>query len=55
LEMFRHTYGANALHTAYEETGIRGTVLHAAEPGYPVYLRLGHHPTVKSMGCMLGS
>ena len=23
--------------------------------GYPLYLRLGYHPTMKFMGCMLGS
>jgi hypothetical protein len=30
-------------------------VLHATELGYPVYLRLGYHPTVKFVGCMLQS
>jgi GNAT superfamily N-acetyltransferase len=44
-----------ALQTAHEATGIRRTVLHATEAGYPVYLRLGYHPTGKFMGCMLGS
>ena len=44
-----------ALQTAYEATGIRRTVLHATEAGYPLYLRLGYHPTAKFMGCMLGS
>ena len=43
----------HALQTAHEASGIRRTVLHATEPGYPVYLRLGYHPTVKFMGCML--
>jgi GNAT superfamily N-acetyltransferase len=42
-----------ALQTAYEATGIRRTVLHATEAGYPLYLRLGYHPTVKFMGYML--
>jgi GNAT superfamily N-acetyltransferase len=37
----------HALQTAHEATGIRRTVLHATESGYPVYLRLGYHPTVK--------
>ena len=45
----------HALQTAHEATGIRRTVLHATEAGYPLYLRLGYHPTVKFMGCMLGS
>jgi GNAT superfamily N-acetyltransferase len=45
----------HALQTAHEATGIRRTVLHATEPGYPLYLRLGYHPTVKFMGCMLES
>jgi GNAT superfamily N-acetyltransferase len=44
-----------ALQTAYGATGISRTVLHATEAGYPLYLRLGYHPTVKFMGCMLGS
>jgi GNAT superfamily N-acetyltransferase len=44
-----------ALQTAHEATGIRRTVLHATEAGYPVYLRLGYHPTGKFMGCMLES
>jgi GNAT superfamily N-acetyltransferase len=39
-----------ALNTAYEATGIRRTVLHATEAGYPVYLRMGYHPTGKFMG-----
>src|SRR5215469_1164452 len=45
----------HALQTAYQVTGIRRSVLHARKAGYPVYLRLGYHPTVKFMGCMLGS
>jgi GNAT superfamily N-acetyltransferase len=45
----------HALQTAYEETGIRRTVLHATEDGYPLYLRLGYRPTGKFMGCMLES
>jgi GNAT superfamily N-acetyltransferase len=45
----------HALQTAYEATGIRRTVLHATEAGYPLYLRLGYHPTGKFMGCMLES
>jgi GNAT superfamily N-acetyltransferase len=45
----------HALQTAYEATGISRTVLHATEAGYPLYLRLGYHPTAKFMGCMLGS
>jgi len=42
----------HALNTAYEATGIRRTVLHATEAGYPVYLRLGYHPTGNFMGYM---
>jgi GNAT superfamily N-acetyltransferase len=45
----------HALQTAYEATGIQRTVLHATEAGYPLYLRLGYHPTAKFMGCMLES
>jgi ribosomal protein S18 acetylase RimI-like enzyme len=45
----------HALQTAHEATDIRRTVLHATEAGYPLYLRLGYHPTVKFMGCTLGS
>jgi GNAT superfamily N-acetyltransferase len=45
----------HALQTGHEATGIRRTVLHATDAGYPVYLRLGYHPTVKFMGCMLES
>jgi GNAT superfamily N-acetyltransferase len=45
----------HALQTAHKATGISRTVLHAAEAGYPLYLRLGYHPTVKFIGCMLGS
>ncbi len=45
----------HALHAAHEATSIRRTVLHATEPGYPIYLRLGYHRTVKFMGCMLES
>ena len=45
----------HALQTAHEATGIRRTVLHATEAGYPLYLRLGYRPTVKFMGCMVGS
>jgi len=43
----------HALQTAHEATGIRRTVLHASEDGYPVYLKLGYHPTAKFMGCLL--
>ena len=45
----------HALQTAHKVTGIRRTVLHATELGYSVYVRLGYHPTVKFMGCMLES
>jgi GNAT superfamily N-acetyltransferase len=44
----------HALQTAHEATGIRRTVLHATEAGYPLYLRLVYRPTGKFMGCMLG-
>jgi GNAT superfamily N-acetyltransferase len=39
-----------ALNTAHEATGIRRTVLHATDMGYPVYLRLGYYPTGRFMG-----
>jgi GNAT superfamily N-acetyltransferase len=42
-----------ALNTAYEATGIKRSVLHATEAGYPVYMRLGYHTTSKFMGYML--
>ena len=45
----------HALQTAHEATGISRTVLHATEAGYPLYFRLGYHPTAKFMGCMPGS
>jgi GNAT superfamily N-acetyltransferase len=45
----------HALQTAHEATGIWRTVLHATDAGYPVYLRLGYHPTGNFMGCMLES
>jgi GNAT superfamily N-acetyltransferase len=45
----------HSLQTAHKATGISRTVLHATEAGYPLYLRLGYQPTVKFMGCMLGS
>lgn len=45
----------HALQVAHEATGIQRSVLHATELGYPVYLRLGYHPTVKFLGCMLES
>jgi GNAT superfamily N-acetyltransferase len=45
----------HALQIAHAATRIRRTVLHATEAGYPLYLRLGYHPTVKFMGCMLES
>jgi GNAT superfamily N-acetyltransferase len=58
-EARRQGYGEaavrHALQTAHHATGISRTVLHATEAGYPLYLRLGYHPTVKFMGCMLGS
>jgi ribosomal protein S18 acetylase RimI-like enzyme len=43
----------HSLNTAYEATGIRRTVLHATEAGYPVYLRLGYQPTAKFMGYLM--
>jgi len=45
----------HALQTAYQATGISRIVLHATDAGYPLYLRLGYHPTVKFVGCMLES
>jgi len=45
----------HALNAACQATGIRRSVLHATEAGYPVYLRLGYHPTGKFIGCMLKS
>jgi GNAT superfamily N-acetyltransferase len=45
----------HALQTAHKATGIRRTVLHGTEDGYPIYLRLGYRPTEKFMACMLKS
>jgi GNAT superfamily N-acetyltransferase len=45
----------HALRAAHEATGIRRTVLHATEAGYPLYLSLGYRPTANFMGCTLGS
>jgi GNAT superfamily N-acetyltransferase len=45
----------HALQTAYEATGIRRTVLHATHAGYPIYSRLGYHPTVRFVGCLQAS
>lgn len=39
-----------ALNTAYERTGIRKTVLHATNAGYPVYERMGYRSTAKFTG-----
>jgi hypothetical protein len=53
----RNGYGdavvRHALNTAYEAIGIKRSVLHATDAGYPVYVRLGYHPTSKFMGYML--
>jgi GNAT superfamily N-acetyltransferase len=43
----------HALQTAHHATGIRRTVLHATEAGYPLYVRLGYHSVGKFLGCML--
>ena len=43
----------HALQTAHQATGIRRTVLHGTQDGYPIYLRLGYRPTEKFMGCTL--
>jgi GNAT superfamily N-acetyltransferase len=43
----------HALQHAYAATGIRRTVLHATEAGYPLYLRVGYHPTGKFMAYAL--
>jgi GNAT superfamily N-acetyltransferase len=41
----------HALQTAHATTGIRRTVLHATEAGYPLYLRVGYNSTAKFIGC----
>ena len=43
----------HALETAHAATGIKRTVLHASEDGYPVYRKIGYHTTAKFMGCLL--
>ena len=43
----------HALHTAHAAIGIRRTVLHATEAGYPLYLRVGYNSTAKFIGCTL--
>lgn len=42
-----------ALQVAHEATGLQRTVLHATDAGYPIYARLGYHPTTKLFLCML--
>jgi GNAT superfamily N-acetyltransferase len=42
-----------ALQKAHEITGLQRTVLHATETGYPIYSRLGYHPTAKVLLCTL--
>jgi GNAT superfamily N-acetyltransferase len=37
----------HALQTAYEATGLRRTILHATDAGFPVYARVGYHQTAK--------
>jgi hypothetical protein len=58
-EAQRNGYGESvvryALQTAYQATGIRRTVLHATDAGYPIYSRLGYHTTVKFVGCLQAS
>jgi predicted acetyltransferase len=41
-----------ALNATYEATGIKRTVLHAIDAGYPLYHSLGYHPTGKFLGCL---
>jgi ribosomal protein S18 acetylase RimI-like enzyme len=43
----------HALHAAHAATGIRRTVLHSTEAGYPLYLRVGYDTTAKFIGCTL--
>jgi GNAT superfamily N-acetyltransferase len=58
-EAQRNGYGESvvrhALQTAYEATGIRRTVLHATDAGFPIYSRLGYHATAKFVGCLQAS
>ena len=58
-EAQRNGYGESvvrhALQAAYQATGIRRTVLHATDAGYPIYSRLGYHATVKFVGCLQAS
>jgi predicted GNAT family acetyltransferase len=44
-----------ALNTAYEQTGIQRTVLHATDAGYPVYEQIGCRPTGRFTGYTLGT
>jgi GNAT superfamily N-acetyltransferase len=37
----------HALSQAYEATGLRRTILHATDAGFPVYQRVGYHRTTK--------
>ena len=58
-EVRRKGYGEavvrHALQTGHEAAGMCRTVLHATDAGYPLYLRLGYHPTAKFMGCTLAA
>ncbi len=39
----------HALQTAHEATGLKRTILHATGAGFPVYKRVGYHPTARLM------
>jgi GNAT superfamily N-acetyltransferase len=39
----------HALQTAHKATGLKRTILHATDAGFPVYRRVGYHQTAKLM------
>jgi GNAT superfamily N-acetyltransferase len=44
---YAETVMRHSLDQAMRETGIRRKVLHASDAGFPIYLRMGFHPTSK--------
>jgi GNAT superfamily N-acetyltransferase len=45
----------HALQSAYESTGLRRTILHASDAGFPVYRRVGYHKTASIFAYQLTS
>ena len=43
----------HALQSAYDSTGVRRTILHASDAGFPVYRRVGYHKTASILAYKL--